>query len=173
MMKTPAGHWNPYVAGALVGVVGILSVALVGNYLGASTTFVRAAGAAISLVAPGWVAGNEEFQRRGIVFDWQGAFVLGVFIGALIASLSGKTFKLESVPPMWAERFGGSFWKRAAVSFIGGFIALFGARLAGGCPSGHGLSGLMTLSVSGLLAMLGFFGAGLLVANLIYRRKLS
>ena len=116
-------------------------------------------------------ATNEEFQARGIQFDWQGAFVVGIFIGAWLASLMGRTFKLEAVPPMWAERFGGSFWKRAVVAFIGGFIALFGARIAGGCPSGNGLSGMMTLELRGLVAMGAFFGVGVIVANLIYRRR--
>ncbi len=172
-MNTPIGYWNPYLAGALVGLVAILSVTLAENYLGSSTTFVRAAGAATRLVAPNWVEGNEYLQARGIQFNWQAAFVLGIFIGALVASLTGRTFKLESVPPMWAERFGESFWKRAAVAFIGGFLVLFGARLAGGCASGNGLSGMMTLEVRGLIAMVVFFGVGLVVANLIYRRKLS
>ena len=172
-MKTPPGQWNPYFAGALVGLLAILSVALIGNYFGTSTTFVRAAGAVTSVVAPDWFAANEEFQRRGIQFDWQGAFVVGIFIGALLASLTGRTFKLVAVPPMWAERFGGSFWKRAVVAFVGGLIALFGARLAGGCASGNGLSGMMTLELRGLIAMLAFFGVGVVVANLIYRRRSS
>ena len=58
---------------------------------------------------------------------------------------------------------------RAVGAFLGGIVAMFGARLAGGCPSGHGLSGLMQLSTSGLLAMAGFFGGGVLVANLVYK----
>ena len=48
-------------------------------------------------------------------------------------------------------------------------VAMFGARLAGGCPSGHGLSGLMQLSISGFLAMAGFFGAGIAIAHLVYK----
>jgi uncharacterized membrane protein YedE/YeeE len=50
-------------------------------------------------------------------------------------------------------------------------IAMFGARLADGCPSGHGLSGLMQLSVSGFLALAFFFGIGALVAAAVYRGK--
>jgi uncharacterized protein len=54
---------------------------------------------------------------------------------------------------------------------LGGMIAMFGARLADGCPSGHGLSGLMQLSVSGFLALAFFFGIGALVAAAVYRGK--
>ena len=58
---------------------------------------------------------------------------------------------------------------RAIGAFLGGIVAMFGARLAGGCPSGHGLSGLMQLSISGFLAMAGFFGAGIVIAHLVYK----
>jgi hypothetical protein len=57
---------------------------------------------------------------------------------------------------------------RAVGAFIGGAILLFGARLAGGCPSGHGLSGNMQLAVSGLLALVFFMAGGILAARLIY-----
>lgn len=56
-------------------------------------------------------------------------------------------------------------------AFAGGVLALFGARMADGCPSGHGLSGMMQLSVSAFVALAMFFGVGALVASLIYRRK--
>ena len=41
-------------------------------------------------------------------------------------------------------------------------------RLADGCPSGHGLSGMMQMSVSGLVALALFFGVGVVVARLVY-----
>ena len=71
---------------------------------------------------------------------------------------------------MWRERFGSSAAKRAVVAFLGGLIALFGARLAGGCPSGHGLSGTMQLSVSGFIAAACFFIGGIVVARRLYTR---
>ena len=72
---------------------------------------------------------------------------------------------------MWEERFGNSFVKRGVAAFLGGAIALFGVRLAGGCPSGHGLSGLSQLAVSGFIALTFFFLAGLITARLIYKNK--
>ncbi|KAK5107695.1 hypothetical protein LTR62_000889 [Meristemomyces frigidus] len=50
------------------------------------------------------------------------------------------------------------FWQ----ALIGGFIMVFGARLGGGCTSGHGLSGMGALSVSSLVTVVGMFGAGIL-----------
>jgi uncharacterized membrane protein YedE/YeeE len=53
---------------------------------------------------------------------------------------------------------------------LGGIVAMIGARLADGCPSGHGLSGMMQLSLSSFFAMAMFFGFGILVANFIYKK---
>ncbi len=50
---------------------------------------------------------------------------------------------------------------------------MVGARMADGCPSGHGLSGMMQLSVSSLVAFAMFFSIGILVAALVYGRKSS
>ena len=97
----------------------------------------------------------------------------GIFAGALISSATDRSFKLESVPPIWEERFGPSIGKRAAGAFIGGVIAMVGARMAGGCPSGHGLSGMMQLSASSFVALALFFGVGVFVAYFFYGGRKS
>ncbi len=168
--------WRPYMAGALAGVLAILSVFVStkligsGKYLGASTTFVRVAGLAEKSIAAEHVAQNAYFQRSKVKVDWQMMVVAGILLGAFAASRIDGSFKVEKVPPVWSERFGNKISTRAIGAFIGGAISMFGARMAGGCPSGHGMSGLMQLSLSGFIAMVGFFGAGVLVANLIYRK---
>ncbi|MCX7887075.1 MAG: YeeE/YedE family protein [Verrucomicrobiae bacterium] len=177
--KTADGAWSPYLAGALAGLLAVASAwattTWLGktNYLGASTTFVRAAGLVERTVAPEHVADNEYFKKEKVRVDWQFMLVVGIFFGALAASLMDGSFKLESVPPRWAERFGPSVWKRALGAFVGGIVAMIGARLADGCPSGNGLSGMMQLSVSGLVALAFFFGTGVLVARLVYGSKRS
>jgi hypothetical protein len=174
---TKDGGWSPYLAGALVGVLAIVSVyataQLMGkaNYLGASTTFVRAAGLLEQVVAPERVAANEYFTKSKIRVDWQFMLVLGIFLGALIASTTDRSFRLESVPPTWKKRFGPSTGKRAIAAFLGGVVAMVGARMADGCPSGHGLSGMMQLSVSSFVALAMFFGAGVIVARFVYGGK--
>lgn len=167
--------WNPYLAGALLGVLAIASVwatTLITDgspkYLGASTTFVRAAGMIEEQAAPDHVANNAYFQSKKVKSDWQFILVSCIFFGALVASFTDRSFKLESVPPMWAERFGRSVPLRAIGGFVGGVVAIFGARMAGGCPSGHGLSGIMQLSVSGFIAMAGFFIGGIVMARIVY-----
>jgi hypothetical protein len=61
--------------------------------------------------------------------------------------------------------------KRLFVSFIGGFIVLYGARLAGGCTSGHMMSGMMQTAVSGYIFALGAFIAAIPTAMFLYKRR--
>lgn len=177
MKKQDSGGWNPYLAGALAGVLAILSAYATTvwlgktSYLGASTTFVRGAGVIEQQIVPERVQANEYFTKQKVKIDWQFMLVLGIFAGALMASVSDKSFKLESVPPAWEKRFGPFVGKRAVGAFLGGIVAMMGARMASGCPSGHGLSGMMQLSVSAFVALCMFFAVGIIVAAIVYKRR--
>lgn len=177
--KTSDGGWSPYLAGVLLGLLAIVSVLattqLLGksSYLGASTTFVRAAGLLEQTIVPDHVIANEYYVKTKVRVDWQFMLVVGIVLGAFISSIMDKSFRVEAVPPTWEKRFGPSIGKRAVWAIVGGIIAMIGARLASGCPSGHGLSGMMQLSVSAIVAMVMFFGMGIVVAHLIYKRSVS
>lgn len=177
--KTDDGGWNPYLAGALLGLLAIASVLattqLLGktSYLGASTTFVRAAGILEQTVAANHVVSNAYYTKTKVRVDWQFMLVVGIVLGAFLSSITDKSFRFEGVPPTWEERFGPSIGKRAIGALVGGIIAMVGARLADGCPSGHGLSGMMQLSVSSFVALVMFFGVGVLVAGIVYGRRTS
>jgi len=171
--------WNPYIAGVLLGILAIASAYATTvwlgktNYLGASTTFVRAVGFIEQMVSPEGVAANEYFVKTKVKLDWQFMLVVGILLGAFIASLTDRSFKNEMVPPIWKERFGPSGFKRALGAFVGGAIAIVGARMASGCPSGHGLSGMMQLSAGAFIALGMFFLAGIIMASLVYGRRAS
>jgi uncharacterized membrane protein YedE/YeeE len=162
------GAWSPYVAGGLSGLVIIVSVLSAGKFFGASTTFVRSAGMMGKYFGPERVEQLEYFIRYLPRFDWQFLFVIGIFLGSLVSALTSGSFKWQGVPDMWAERFGTNPALRGIVAFIGGIVAMYGARLAGGCPSGHGLSGIIQLAASGLIAMVFFFVGGIIMTRLIY-----
>jgi uncharacterized membrane protein YedE/YeeE len=163
-----SGSWSPYLAGGLSGLVIIISVLWTGKFFGASTSFVRSAGMLGKIFDAERVAQLEYFIRYLPQFDWQLMFVIGIFVGSLIAALWSGSFRWQGVPDMWAEQFGSNPVKRGVVAFIGGIIAMFGARLAGGCPSGHGLSGIIQLAVSGLIAMVFFFVGGIIMTQVLY-----
>lgn len=79
-------NWRPYIAGALVGVLATLSVIVstkvLGKtqFLGASTTFVRAAGFIEQTVDPEHVNKNPYFLKEKVKIDWQFMLVVGIFI---------------------------------------------------------------------------------------------
>ncbi len=125
-------EWSPYTAGALSGAVLVLSVWIADKFFGASTSFARSAGLIEKLFGGERVTGMDYFIRYVPKIDWQWMFVVGVLIGSLISSTISRTFQWQAVPDMWRARFGTNRTKRGIVAFIGGTIAIFGARLAGG-----------------------------------------
>jgi uncharacterized protein len=129
--KEPKG-WSPYVAGCLVGLLMVLSIWVTGKYFGASTTFVRAAGLVEQQLNAERVSKMDYFKKELPKIDWQFLFVVGIFFGSLVAATTSRSFRLKGVPSMWEQRFGPSKAKRGVVAFLGGAIAMFGARLADG-----------------------------------------
>lgn len=84
------GGWSPYLAGALVGVLAIISAYATTtwtgktHYLGASTTFVRAAGLVERQVDAPYVEQNVYFAKTQVRVDWQFMMVVGIFLGAFL-----------------------------------------------------------------------------------------
>lgn len=96
--------------------------------------------------------------------------VVGVFLGALISSkLSGDHPEGNSVPNLWAKRFGPSPALRLIVAFFTGAVMLMGARFAQGCTSGHGISGTLQLAVSSWVFAAVAFSIGVVTAQIMYK----
>ncbi|WP_371185374.1 YeeE/YedE thiosulfate transporter family protein [Thalassotalea maritima] len=95
-------------------------------------------------------------------------FVISMIFGGFLAS---RHHKEPDLPKAHVERFGHSPASRYSMTFIGGFIALFGARLAGGCTSGHMMSGMMQTSLSGYLFALTAFAIAIPTAIIVYKMK--
>ena len=127
-----AKSWSPYLGGGLTGLLMVLSVWLAGEYFGASTTFVRTAGLVETLISPERLAKMEYFLKIAPKIDWQVLFMVGIFLGSLISALASGTFRWQSVPDSWEQRFGKTPVLRSIVAFAGGAIAMWGARLADG-----------------------------------------
>ena len=171
-LKRP--RWSPYVVGALIGVLSWATFYFMDKALGTSTTMVNAAGVLEGLVSEDQVRSNEYLAKHVVgspAVDWQAALVLMLGVGAFVAArLGGSRFK-ESVPALWASRFGPSKAKRYAAAFIGGAILLFGARLAGGCTSGHGISGGLQLALSSWTFLIAMFAAGIGTAFALFGKE--
>ncbi len=168
-MKTH--RWNPYLVGALIGVLSILTFTLADKPIGISTGIAQASGAcAMPVLGADGVAANTYWAKKAVpAWDYGSLFVLGSFIGALVSALVSGSFKLESVPAIWRERFGSSVGKRFLAAFIGGVVLIFGARLADGCTSGHGISGSLQLAVSSWTFFIAMFISGIVTAFILFR----
>ncbi len=165
---------KPYVYGALSGILLTVSVAISGNFFGTSTTFPRTAGLFASWVGIDVSRAALSHFATGpevLLTNWQTWFVVGIGIGAFVMSRITRTFRRERLPEMWVSRFGDSVGKRLGFSILGGIVAMIGARLAGGCPSGHGVSGVSQLGISSLIALAMFFVGGIVMARLLYGRS--
>ena len=165
---------KPYLFGALAGLLLTASVGVADQFFGTSTTFPRFSTWILDLV--GFDLSNLAFSQAsggsltGAAFpNWQLLFVIGIGLGAFAISRLTGTFKIESLPPMWVQAHGSSKAKRIAYSIGGGILAMIGARMAGGCPSGHGVSGMSQLGVSSLVALTMFFVGGIVTARFLYR----
>jgi len=171
-----APRWSPYVVGVAIGLLSCVTFALMGKALGTSTTLVRAAGAIEKVVgAEQHVEENAYFSKYlgtheapKPVIEWQFALVIMVFFGAWVATGLSGTYTKEQVPELWKRRFGGSTTLRYVAAFLAGAVLLFGARLAGGCTSGHGISGSLQLALSSWVFFFSLFVAGIGTAFLLY-----
>jgi hypothetical protein len=163
--------WSPYVAGAIIGLLQIPTFLLMDTALGASSSYVTVAAHLASLVDSR--VGEIKYLAShmwGAKNWWQVAVVGGIAVGAyLSARLSGV--RRKAISPVWARAMGTTtLAARAPIAFLAGFIMLCGARIAGGCTSGHGISGMAQLSAGSTLAVAAMFAGGILTAILLFKR---
>lgn len=157
--------WSPYFVGMLIGLLSWFANLSADEFLGITTPFEYTAA---FLVKP-FSSGIEYLTDNSPEINWEWMLVLGVFIGSFLSSkLSGDRIH-PVVPRLWERRFGSSLQKRMITAFIGGLLMMYGARIAQGCTSGHGISGVLQFAVSSWIFVPVFGVTGILVAKLIYK----
>jgi uncharacterized membrane protein YedE/YeeE len=160
----PGPAWSPYLVGAGIGVLSWLTFYFSDKPIGASTFYAQVSGLLGKLVAPARTGKLAYFKDNPPRVGWEFVFVVSIVFGGAIAAISGGEFANEWLPAMWVARFGDSIALRAVVTFAGGFLMAVGARLAGGCTSGHGISGTLQLNVASWIAVICLFIGGIAVA---------
>jgi uncharacterized membrane protein YedE/YeeE len=97
---------------------------------------------------------------------WEGVMLLGALFGGFVTSVFiTKSFRLSLIPTGWKKYKNNSVLSRLLWSFFAGFIMIIGARLAGGCTSGHFMSGMSQMAVSSMI-----FGGVVLVVVIVTGR---
>jgi uncharacterized protein len=182
-------NWK--VGGLLLGAVFFAAVLLV-KPIGVSTQFVILDGILWDAVDPavvvesadaksGYASPNAYLNKSGGKYakevanplNYSFVFVIAMLVGAaLSAVMRGGVPPAERVmPAVWRANFGDSALKRYAASFLAGFAVLYGARLAGGCTSGHMMSGMMQTAISGYIFAAGAFLAAIPIALYLFRKE--
>ncbi len=174
-MAHPATHAPPAIAtgdtrlppwakfGILFGLVSTASIFLWGP-IGVSGTYPRFIGAVLRRVAPAYAAANPYLVKMGSLLAPETYLVVGLLIGGFLASRISR----ESAPRLEMVHTGEKTTAaRYRDAFIGGLLIVFGARIAGGCTSGHIISGITQLSVSGLIFGAGVFASGIFTAKML------
>lgn len=91
-------------------------------------------------------------------------FLACTFIGAFLWSVYHGNFHIQFELSAVHSQLSGAGWKTLFVLFVGGLFVGIGTQMAGGCSSGHGLSGCSNLSVASVIATVFYFGTAALVS---------
>ncbi|WP_133487307.1 YeeE/YedE thiosulfate transporter family protein [Aliiroseovarius marinus] len=178
-------NWK--IGGVALGLVFFLAVLLV-KPIGVSTQFVILDGIIADVVNPelvtktddGYTSTNAYLAKSGGKYaksvanplNYSFIFVIAMMVGAFLSAMmrGGNGADENKLPAIHYANFGDTPIKRYAIAFIGGFVVLYGARLAGGCTSGHMMSGMMQTALSGYIFAAGAFAAAVPVAMMMYKK---
>jgi len=164
-------EWSPYVAGAGLGLVTILALALSNG-----ARLIGASGAYENLVAPIGQALDPKNTYFNYVMPpgltWAVWVLAGVFLGGLVSARLSGTFKWRKLPDQqWESIFGKSVVKRWAIVFFASALLEYAAGIAGGCTSGLAISGGVVLAPASFIFIAGMFASGIVTALVLYRKK--
>lgn len=174
MMRTRSSAIpSPYLIGAGIGLLNTLAFATAKRGLGVTSPFEDAAALSARQVAPEATRIDEYLSQRDEPpkVDWESALVLGVVAGSFLSARSGSRPSRAAIPALWKRRFGPSRAKRYGAAFLGGAVMMFGARMAKGCTSGHGITGTMQLAVSSWVFTPLMFAAAALTTRALYGKE--
>lgn len=118
-------------------------------------------------------ASGEDFSlasRRPAPVATQAALLISIFVGGLIAAVSSGRFHIRyDMGPGFRDLVTSNPITMVGLLFLGGVLVGFGTRLAGGCSSGHGLSGCGRLNPVSIVATAVFFGTAVGVSFLLWK----
>jgi uncharacterized membrane protein YedE/YeeE len=155
--------WSGWVAGIAIGLYMLAQHWVTGKQLGCSRSY-------CSLCAPATRLSffkNPEFSMSG----WRIWFFIGIPLGGLLAVLTSPGAEWQATLSMGAlydSVMPESLWLKSLVLFAGGIMMGVGARMAGGCTSGHVIAGVPSLNLPSMLAGALFFAGGLLAVQLMF-----
>lgn len=142
----------------------VFSTAVADRPIGASSSYPYLADVIAGLTD------NAYFNKIKTHGHWEVNFLTGALLAGLVISLIKKDFKFALLHQNWIKYKGSSAAGRILWSLLAGCIMIFGARMAGGCTSGHVVSGGMQLALSSLTFAVFVFAGLLLTGQFFYKR---
>jgi uncharacterized membrane protein YedE/YeeE len=161
-------HWSPYVVGLGIGILSCLSFVISNRPIGVSTAYAQTSGLIGRVVVGSRIDEMPYYRAVKPEIGWEWMLAVGVLIGGCISAFLSGDIGFETAPPLWVREFGSGVAWRWFGAGIGGFLLGVGSRWAGGCTSGHGISGTLQLVAGSWLAMVCFFIGGVATAFLLY-----
>jgi uncharacterized membrane protein YedE/YeeE len=161
-------QWSPYAVGIGIGILSWITFLISDKPIGASSAYARTSGMIEKLFRGQKTEEKPYYQKYAPTIDWGWMLVLGIILGAFLSAQLSDSFELKMLPFGWVQHFGNTPFLRWFTALAGGFFLGFGARWAGGCTSGHGISGTLQMAISSWLAAICFFIGGIAAAMLLY-----
>jgi uncharacterized protein len=180
MVAFASASWPWYVAGPVIGLF-VPALLIVGNRVFGVSSNLRHLCSAVLPGKPDYF--RYDWKRSGL---WNLLFVAGILVGGFLAShwagsqnvaISDDTrgalsrlgiHNFSGLAPREVFTWSALLTLKGFVSVVlGGFLVGFGTAYAGGCTSGHAISGLADLQLPSLIAVVGFFTGGLIATHLL------
>jgi uncharacterized protein len=161
-------RWSPYVVGAAIGLLSILTFGISNEPIGVSGAFARTSGMIERIFRGKKTDEKEYYKENPPKINWEWMFVAGIVIGSFVSAQLSGDFEFVLVPQRWLQSAGDNPLLRWAAAFIGGVLMGFGARWARGCTSGHGISGTLQLAVSSWITTIALFVSGIITAMILF-----
>ncbi len=108
--------------------------------------------------------------------NWRLWFLIGLPLGGFIAALTSPNYEFGTTTEtlfymgaMYESVLPDALWAKGLVLGLGGLMIGYGARMAGGCTSGHSIAGMGALNPPSFAASVGFFAGGILMVQVLFR----
>lgn len=155
--------WSGWMGGLAIGLFALALLLISGKHLGVSTSYGNFCG----------FFSRASFFHKGeyeSLNNWRLWFVIGLPLGGLLAAVTspGGPVASFSLGPMYDAVLPQALWAKGLVLLTGGVMIGYGARMAGGCQSGHAIMGMSLLNPPSFLAAAGFFVGGLIAVQALF-----
>ena len=108
-----------------------------------------------------------KLRAGRLEFDWRGWFLIGVVLGGTAFALAAGGPDFTGYGWLTATLHGSLRIAIVPILLVAGGLIGYGAKLAGGCTSGNGLTATALLSPAGLAATATFFTTAIVVSFII------